>query len=108
MPKVKKLKPRSPRFSLIESKAAPEQRSAIVNTTVIRSIISSDRDTALDYIFALRRKEIKPYDEPLTEIVNQEKTEKAFKKIAITGADVEYRVRRPGQEEYSNLEWSEN
>ena len=38
------------------------------------------------------------------DIVNQEKAEKAFKKLAITGVEVEYRVRRPGQEEYSNVE----
>ena len=38
------------------------------------------------------------------DIVNQETAEKAFKKIAITGVEVEYRVRRPGQEEYSNVE----
>jgi hypothetical protein len=38
------------------------------------------------------------------DFVNQEKAQKAFKKIAITGVEVEYRVRRPGQEEYSNVE----
>ena len=38
------------------------------------------------------------------DIVNQEKAEKAFKTLAITGVEVEYRVRRPGQEEYSNVE----
>ena len=38
------------------------------------------------------------------DIVNQEKAEKAFKKIAITGVEVEYRVGRPGQEQYSNVE----
>lgn len=38
------------------------------------------------------------------DIVNQETAEKAFKKIAITGVEVEYRVRRPGQEQYSNVE----
>jgi hypothetical protein len=44
-------------------------------------------------------------DELVTkDIVNQEKAEKAFKTIAITGVEVEYRVRRPGQKEYSNVE----
>ena len=38
------------------------------------------------------------------DIVNQETAEKAFKKIAMTGVEVEYRVRRPGQEEHSNVE----
>ena len=38
------------------------------------------------------------------DIVNQETAEKAFKNIAITGVEVEYRVRRPGQEEHSNVE----
>jgi hypothetical protein len=38
------------------------------------------------------------------DIVNQETAEKAFKKLALTGVEVEYRVRRPGQEEYSNVE----
>ena len=32
------------------------------------------------------------------DIVNQETAEKAFKKLALTGVEVEYRVRRPGQE----------
>jgi hypothetical protein len=36
------------------------------------------------------------------DIVNQETAEKAFKKLALTGVEVEYRVRRPGQD--SNVE----
>ncbi len=38
------------------------------------------------------------------DIVNQETAEKAFKNIAITGVEVEYRVRGPGQEQHSNVE----
>src|SRR5208283_4391765 len=38
------------------------------------------------------------------DIVNQETAEKAFKNIAITGVEVEYRVRHPGQEQHSNVE----
>ena len=36
--------------------------------------------------------------------VNQETAEKAFKKMVITGVQVEYRVRRLWQEQYSNVE----
>jgi hypothetical protein len=38
------------------------------------------------------------------DITNLEALENAFKKIAIAGVEMEYQVRRPGQEEYSNVE----
>jgi hypothetical protein len=38
------------------------------------------------------------------DLVNQETAEKAFKKIAITGVEVEYRVRRPGREQHCTVE----
>jgi hypothetical protein len=66
-----KLKPKSPRYSLIESKSRHGTYYGFCERDGNVVIISSDRNDALDFIYRLRRNEAKAHDPLIADVVNE-------------------------------------